>query len=114
MELTGFPEFVCGGFDQRPPRPDPKLVLRSTFEARRCLVDAALRALTDPKRTCRKLALHAELRARLLWPARRQTRVAGYQAEQRPEYNRAPHPKSPFPRPVQPGNCLINAWIFGN
>ena len=81
---------------------DQKLVLRSALEARRCLVGAALRAFTDPKRTCRKLALHAELRACLLWPARRQTRVAGYQAEQRPEYDRAPHRDSELRQSTRP------------
>ena len=77
MELTGFPEFVCGGFDQRPPRPDPKLVLRSTFEARRCLVDAALRALTDPERTCGKLTLHTGFLAVGTWASNQGARVAG-------------------------------------
>jgi hypothetical protein len=80
MGLDGVSRVRMRWIQAAPAARDQKLVLRSALEARRCLVDAALRAFTDPKRTCRKLALHAELRACLLWSARRQT-VAGYQAE---------------------------------
>ena len=62
-----------------------QLVLRSALEAGWCLARFAMRALTDPKRTCWKLALHAGLLAGRGWAGGQQARVAGYDYENGPE-----------------------------
>ncbi len=62
-----------------------QLVLRSALEAGWCLARFAMRALTDPERTCWKLALHAGLLAGRGWAGGQRARAAGYDYENRPE-----------------------------
>ena len=63
-------------------------MLRSALEAGWCLARFAMRALTDPERTCWKLALHAGLLAGRGWAGGQRARVAGYDYENGPEKGR--------------------------
>jgi hypothetical protein len=62
-----------------------QLVLRSALEAGWCLARFAMRALTDPERTCWKLALYAGLLAGRGWAGGQRAQVAGYDDENGPE-----------------------------
>ena len=63
---------------RRPAHEAQPLVLRCALKAGWCLAGLAMRALTDPEWTCRKLALFAGLPATRCWAGGQRAYVAGY------------------------------------